>query len=68
VAEAIDGYTKAPAYAGYNETDLGIIGLGKLADLTIVDRDLFSCPPMDIRDTVVLGTIVGGGFMYRGNL
>ncbi|MBM4425476.1 MAG: amidohydrolase [Chloroflexi bacterium] len=65
VAEAINGYTKAPAYAGYNETDLGEIAVGKLADLTIVDRDLFNCPPMDIRDTVVRGTIVSGAFKYR---
>lgn len=68
VAEAIDGYTKAPAYAGYHEADLGAIEAGKLADLTIVDRDLFTCPPMEIRDTVVLGTMAGGGFKYRWNL
>jgi predicted amidohydrolase YtcJ len=65
VAEAVDGYTKAPAYTGYNEAALGTIEVGKLADLTLVDRDLFSCPPMDIHDTVVLGTIVGGEFKYR---
>ncbi|HLF00682.1 MAG TPA: amidohydrolase [Anaerolineales bacterium] len=65
IAEAIDGYTKAPAYVGYNEADLGTIEAGKLADLTIVDRDLFTYSPIDIRDTVVLGTMVGGEFKYR---
>ena len=65
VAEAVDGYTSAPAYVGYNERDLGTLEAGKLADLTIVDRDLFTCPPMDIRDTVVWGTMVGGEFKYR---
>lgn len=65
VAEAVDAYTRSPAYAGYNETDLGAIQAGKLADLTIVDRDLFTCPPMEIRDTAVLATIVGGAFKHR---
>jgi hypothetical protein len=67
VAEAVDGYTKAPAYVGYNESDLGMIETGKLADLTIVDRDLFTCDPMAIRDTVVLGTVVAGEFKYRAD-
>jgi predicted amidohydrolase YtcJ len=65
VAEAVDGYTNAPAYVGYNERDLGSIEVGKLADLTIVDRDLFTIDPMDIRDTVALGTMVGGEWKYR---
>ncbi len=65
VAEAVDGYTKSPAYVGYNERDLGSIEVGKLADLTIVDRDLFTCDPMDIRDTAAIGTMVGGEWKYR---
>jgi predicted amidohydrolase YtcJ len=65
VAEAIDGYTKGPAYIGHNEAALGSIEVGKLADLTIVDRDLFHCDPMAIRETKVLGTMVGGEFKYR---
>jgi predicted amidohydrolase YtcJ len=65
VAEALDAYTRAPAFAGYNEADLGTIETGKLADLTIVDRDLFTCPPMDIHGTVVLATVVGGVFRHR---
>jgi predicted amidohydrolase YtcJ len=65
VAEALDAYTRAPAYAGYNEAGLGTIEVGKLADLTVVDRDLFTCPPAHIRDTLVLATLVGGIFRYR---
>lgn len=67
VAEAVDGYTKSPAYVGYNERDLGSIEVGKLADLTIVDRDLFTCDPMDIRDAQAVGTMVGGEWKYRDN-
>ncbi|MBI3176547.1 MAG: amidohydrolase [Chloroflexi bacterium] len=65
VAEAVDGYTRGAAYAGHMEADLGSIEPGKLADLTILDRDLFHCDPMDIRDAQVLGTMVGGEFKYR---
>ncbi|MBI5712585.1 MAG: amidohydrolase family protein, partial [Chloroflexi bacterium] len=65
VSEAVDGYTKGPAYAAYSERDRGSIEIGKLADLTIVDRDLFTCDPMAIRDAKVLGTMVGGEFKFR---
>ncbi|MBI5081676.1 MAG: amidohydrolase family protein, partial [Chloroflexi bacterium] len=65
VSEAVDGYTKGPAYAAYSERDRGSIEIGKLADLTIVDRDLFTCDPMAIRYAKVLGTMVGGEFNFR---
>jgi predicted amidohydrolase YtcJ len=65
VAEAVDGYTKAPAFVGYNEGDLGSIEVGKLADLTVVDRDLFTIDPMDIRNTQAVGTMVAGEWKYR---
>ncbi|MBI3243574.1 MAG: amidohydrolase [Chloroflexi bacterium] len=65
VAEAVDGYTKGPAYTGNNEANLGSIEVGKLADFTILDRDIFHCPPMEIREAGVLGTVVGGEFKYR---
>jgi len=65
VSEAVDGYTKGAAYAAKMEDHLGTIEVGKLADLTIVDRDLFTCDPMMIRDAAVLGTMVGGEFKFR---
>jgi len=65
VSEAIEGYTKGAAYAAKMEDHLGTIESGKLADLTIVDRDLFTCDPMAIREAKVLGTMVGGVFRHR---
>jgi hypothetical protein len=65
VSEAIDGFTKGPAFAARMENELGSLEPGKLADLTIVDRDLLHCDPMAIRDAEVLGTIVGGEFKFR---
>ncbi len=65
VAESVDAYTQGAAYAGYNEQDLGSIAVGKLADLTLVDRDLFACPAMDLRNARAIATIVNGEFKFR---
>jgi predicted amidohydrolase YtcJ len=41
VEEALRAYTAGAAYAGFTESDLGSLEPGKLADLVIIDRDLF---------------------------
>jgi hypothetical protein len=65
VEGAIHGFTLGAAYAGYAERRLGSLAPGKLADLIVVDRDLFSVDPMAIRDTQVLGTLIDGEWKYR---
>ena len=45
LAEAIRGFTLDAAYAAFEESTRGTIEPGKLADLTIVDGDLFAMPP-----------------------
>jgi predicted amidohydrolase YtcJ len=47
------------------EREVGSLAPGKLADLVVLDRDIFTVEPMAIRDTVVLGTMVGGQWRYR---
>jgi hypothetical protein len=66
VEEALRGYTLGAAYAGYMENKIGSLAPGKLADLIVVDRDPFTCDPMAIKNTQVLGTMVGGEWKYRG--
>jgi hypothetical protein len=65
VEEALRGFTLGAAYAGYMETKIGSLAPGKLADLVVIDRDIFRCDPMDIKDTVVAGTMIGGEWKYR---
>ncbi|MCC7359175.1 MAG: amidohydrolase [Anaerolineales bacterium] len=65
VAEAVHGFTLGAAYAGYMEDRQGRLAAGRLADLIVVDRDIFSVEPMAIKDTQVLGTLVGGDWRYR---
>jgi predicted amidohydrolase YtcJ len=38
-----------------------------LADFTIIDRNLFSVPPEDIREARVVLTVVGGRIVYEGS-
>jgi predicted amidohydrolase YtcJ len=47
------------------EGEVGSLAPGKLADLVVLDRDIFNVDPMAIRGTVVLGTMVGGEWRYR---
>ena len=65
VDEAVRGFTLGAAYAGYAEQRLGSLEAGKLADLVVVDRDLWGVDPMAIRDTRVLGTLVDGEWKFR---
>jgi predicted amidohydrolase YtcJ len=60
VAEAIEAYTMGSAYAEFQETEKGSITPGKLADLVLLDTDIFSVAPEKIRDAKVVRTIVGG--------
>ena len=44
--------------------ELGSIEPGKLADLVILSKDLFSIPPRDILDTKPVLTMVGGRIVF----
>jgi predicted amidohydrolase YtcJ len=60
MAQALGAYTRANAYAGFQEDRLGMVRPGYLADLTVLDTDLFSIAPDAIPKVKVLRTIVGG--------
>jgi predicted amidohydrolase YtcJ len=65
VEEALRAYTSGSAYASFDENGKGTLERGKLADFTIIDRDLTRIPPAEIRDAHVLMTIVGGKVVYE---
>jgi predicted amidohydrolase YtcJ len=63
--EVLRAYTYGPAYAAGMEDRLGMLAPGYLADLIVLDRDLFDIDPMEILDVKVMGTMVGGVWCYR---
>jgi hypothetical protein len=66
VDEALRGYTLGPAYAAGLEDRLGQLAPGFLADLVVLDRDLYTVPPPEILAVRVLGTMVGGAWRFGG--
>jgi predicted amidohydrolase YtcJ len=65
VAEALEGYTIDAAYAGRLEKTEGSLEAGKVADVIMVDRNIFEVDPHTIDQTKVLFTIVGGKIVYE---
>jgi predicted amidohydrolase YtcJ len=63
--DTLRAYTLGAAFAGRREKTEGSIETGKLADMIILDRNLFQIEPTDIRNTEVLMTIVGGKIVYE---
>lgn len=47
-----------------SRVELGSIEEGKLADMIVIDRNLFEVPVTDIHGTKVLETIRGGQTVY----
>lgn len=67
VAQAVNGYTLGAAYAGHREKTEGSIEVGKVADLIVVDKNIFEIDPHRIGDTRVATTIVGGKLVYEAD-
>jgi predicted amidohydrolase YtcJ len=63
--EAIEAYTMGSAYAEFREKEKGSLTPGKLADVVILDSDLFSIAPEKIKEATVRWTFVGGKLVYE---
>ncbi|MCG2815006.1 MAG: amidohydrolase family protein, partial [Candidatus Aminicenantes bacterium] len=63
--EALKSYTINAAYASFEENLKGSLKVGKLADITILDKDIMTIDIDDIPTTKVLTTIVGGKVEYQ---
>jgi len=67
VAQAVEGYTIEAAYAGHLEKTEGSLETGKVADVIMVDRNIFEINPRTIDQTKVVLTIVGGKIVYEAD-
>jgi len=62
--EALKSMTIWPAYAAFQEHELGSLTPGKYADFVVLDQDIMRAPPETILQTHVLSTWVGGRMVY----
>ena len=60
LAQALAGFTREAAYAGFAEDRLGSLDPGHWADFILVDRDIAVAKPVDIAATQVLETWMAG--------
>jgi hypothetical protein len=58
-------YTRNSARAMNMQDSVGTIAPGKSADLILLDRDVLTVSPEEMRDTKVLWTMVAGKTVYR---
>lgn len=65
VEEAVKSYTVRAAYASFEEKIKGSIEVGKLADFVILNKNIFEIAPSEIKQVIVLQTIVGGKSVFR---
>ncbi len=63
--EALKSYTINGAYAAFEETIKGSLTPGKLADITVLSKDIMTVPEEEIPSAEVVYTIVGGKVMYE---
>jgi predicted amidohydrolase YtcJ len=58
--DALGAFTNGSAYVNHLDTETGTLEVGKLADLAVLDRDLFDRGAGPIMDARVVGTFVSG--------
>ena len=63
--EALRSYTRNAAYAAFEEGEKGSLAVGKLADVTVLSKDIMTVPEDEIRSARVDFTIVGGQVLYE---
>ncbi|GJL92096.1 amidohydrolase [Hyphococcus sp.] len=63
--EALKMFTIWPAYASFQENELGTIEPGKRADFTVLTNDIMTIPEGEILTTKAVMTVVDGDIIFR---
>ena len=61
----LNAYTLEAAYGLFLDDKIGSIEVGKLADIVVLDRNLFKIPKHEIHSTKVNQTIFNGKIVYE---
>ncbi len=64
VEEAVRAYTVNGAWVEFAEASKGMVETGKLADLVVLDRDIFAIPPEGIGEARVRLTVFDGRIVF----
>lgn len=65
LTEALAAWTSGSAYAEHTDDAKGTLGVGMLADIAVLDRDLGAVPASELATFMVTATIVGGRVIHR---
>ena len=65
--QALRSYTINNAFAAFEEDLKGSLTPGKLADITVLSKDIMTVPEDEIPETEIVYTIIGGKVKYTWN-
>lgn len=65
VMEAVRLFTSDATYVSFDEARLGTLEVGKLADLVVLDRNIFELRGKELLEVKVAMTLVGGRVVYE---
>ncbi len=64
VEQAVNAYTQGSSYARFSDDRIGMLDVGKEADLAVLSQDIFSMKPEEIAKARVVMTMVGGKVVF----
>ena len=67
IEQALSAMTYNGAYGSFSETEKGTLETGKLADLVVLERDIFAASADEILHTVVDVTVIDGDVVFDRN-
>ena len=65
VDQALRAMTAGPAFAAFQEKDLGSLTVGRYADFTVVSENPYSVAPNELRTLTIQMTVVAGRVTRR---
>lgn len=65
LAKVLQHYTSGSAFGAFEESNIGTLEKGKLADITVLDRNLFTVDPEEILEAKVKMTVMDGQVVYK---
>ncbi|QIZ06493.1 amidohydrolase [Priestia megaterium] len=68
LAQALKFYTATPAFGSFREKELGTLEAGKIADIVVLNKNLFSISTEEILETEVKMTIMDGKVVYENQV